>query len=177
MKSRTLILLASTLMAAISFSSCKKNDSDFDHSYFMYSYTNMAWVYQHEGWVVDKDGQVLKFDKPEDWKNADEDDYISKSDLLDNLKQCSETGVSVSQSVLDEKNSLVPSAANGSLSSPKNTLVDAGSLVCECFLYQPRSKRYKRITLDVRGDWSYHNNSDDAKKLVEWMNEIQAELN
>jgi len=60
-------------------------------------------------------------------------------------------------------------AKNGTLSDPKNEMVDFGTVQYSGFLYDPDNSRYKRILIKQTGDWAIDNSSKEAKTLYDWL--------
>ena len=156
------------------FLSCNKEKYDsIPHGYYTVEYTNMAWGYQYNGWIIDADGNVMSFNLPtSNWNGTDSLGFISETDLLNNIAMCDTSIEKVTERKLYLNNKLIQGAAMGTLTEKKNTSNDAGSTKYSCYYYDIEMDAFKKVLLNVEGDWSYHNESTEAKKITTWMKKI-----
>jgi len=140
---------------------------------FQSEYTNYAWGYNHNGWMLNNTGQVKRFQKSTKWVFTDSLGYISAVDMNKNINACDSilTQVSLKDFTLNAEKAI--SCANGPMSKATNTMADAGEHIYAIYLYESGSNRYKRVILDMTGDWSQQNLATKSKEVVEWMKTIK----
>ena len=133
-------------------------------------HTNFAWGYQHSGIYVDRDGAVYRFAvrtnrfprllQTPDLTEAEMDEkYGSERKLIRTLP------TDEVRAMYD----LIPGAAKGALSKRVPRGMDMGASVSACYLFDATSKRYRKVELDVTGDWEYRNLAPEARKLAAWL--------
>jgi hypothetical protein len=140
---------------------------------FQSEYTNYAWGYNHNGWIMDSSGKVNWFQKKATWVFPDSLGYVSAVDMQKNFSACDSvlTQVSAKDFALYAEKAI--GCANGQMSKATNTMADAGEHIYAIYLYDPGSNRYKRVILDMTGDWSQQNLATKSKEVVEWMKTIK----
>ena len=161
------ILLVAVLMAA-----CEKEEyiSPEDQPvYFEYRYVNYAWGYQEHGWLIDHDGYVRYFEKPDSFRVPDPSGYISIEDLEYNLGQTDSIIGQVAENKLTGYVNNIPGAASGEIGKSDNIAADAGSSVLTCYLYDEERESYLKVFLAASGDWEQFNLSGEAEILVDWL--------
>jgi hypothetical protein len=166
-------ILFFTLIVLLLFGCNKEKYDSIPHGYYTVEYMNFAWGFQHTGWIIDSEGNVMSFDLPSNWNREDSLGYISEADLIDNLSQCNEKIDKVTSRRLYLNNKLIDGAANGTFSERENTSNDAGGMEFSCYQFDQELNLYKKVTLNVEGDWSYHNESEEAEKITKWMKKIK----
>ena len=83
---KILLLFLLTVM----MTGCKKNIviSDRQAILFEFEYVNYAWNYQHYGFIIDNEGNVLTYNNPENWNFPDRELRISENQVAENLSMC-----------------------------------------------------------------------------------------
>jgi hypothetical protein len=86
------------LIAVLLISGCKKNIviNDKQAILFQVDYINYAWGYQHTGFIIDNEGNILTYNNPQNWIFPDKDLSLSESQVRSNLESCVKTGKKVS---------------------------------------------------------------------------------
>jgi hypothetical protein len=164
---KKIILISIVILALLG---CNKNKFDsIPHGYYTMEYYNWAWGYSHSGWIIDKGGDVMSFNLPDSWQNIDSTGHISEADLIENISNCDSKTNEISKSTLYKYNKLIDQAADGTISEPVNVGNDAGGTGLYCYQYNADLGLYKRVLLDVEGDWRYHNESSQAKTITKWL--------
>jgi len=151
----------------------KKKYESIPHGYYTFEVENWAWGHQHNGWIIDADGNVMSFNLPANWKRPDSLGFISEEDILDNLSKCKNKIKNITARKLYENNKLLEGAAIGSFSEKENTANDMGWIQYSCYQFDVEKGLYKKIKLHVEGDWSFHNESNEAKEITAWMKKIE----
>jgi hypothetical protein len=140
---------------------------------FQSEYTNYAWGYNHGGWMLDNTGQVKRFQKSTKWIFTDSLGYISAVDMYKNINACDSVIAQISSKDFKTNNEKALTCLDGSMTKPQNTMADAGEHIDAFYVYEPGHNRYKRIILNMTGDWSQENLAPNAKEVVEWMKLIK----
>jgi len=139
---------------------------------FQSEYTNYAWGYNHNGWMMDHSGTVKRFQKTAPWVFPDSAGYVSEANMKKNLAACDSVLEYVSSEDLSKFTAKALACLNGPLTTPKNTMADAGEHIQAFYLYETDKKRYKRVILSMTGDWSQENLSASTGEVVDWMKKI-----
>jgi len=156
---------------------CKKSYilNDNQIVLFQYEYLNYAWGYQHSGFYIDCDGNILEYDKPEGWNFADSDNTIESSLLLENLTKCSLSEKSVSSSELSKYSRHIENIASSKVTSPRNIGADIGSMKYYCYLYDDATDTYHGFLIKMAGDYTCENLNFYSKRVASWLDEIRKE--
>ena len=146
---------------------------DVNNLIFQSEYTNYAWGYNHNGWMMDNTGKASSFQKSAPWVFPDSLGYISEVDMQKNLSVCDAVVTQISSAEFSTYAGKARNCLNGTLTKPENKMADAGEHIWAFYYYEPGGKRYKRVILDMTGDWSQHNLAVNAAEIVEWMMKIK----
>lgn len=65
------------------------------------------------------------------------------------------------------------SCADGPFTKPQNTMADAGERIFAIYIFDTANRRYKKVILNVTGDWSQQNLAANTKEVVDWMTGIK----
>jgi hypothetical protein len=133
-------------------------------------YINFAWGFQHTGVYIDGAGRIYRFSapKPVDGDTAD------RTEAAMEAKYGTSTVVgSVDRKTLLSMYKLIPAAAGGRQSPNVHVAYDAGSFVSACFVFDPATKRYREVELEVKGDFERHNLAAEARVLAAWLLSIE----
>ncbi len=140
---------------------------------FQSEYTNYAWGYNHNGWIMDNSGKVNRFQKKGAWVFPDSLGYISATDMQKNFGACDSAIAQISVKDFSFYAEKALTCADGPMTKPKNTMADAGENILCFYVFEVDKKRYKRIILSMIGDWSQENLAPNAKEVVDWMGKIK----
>lgn len=140
---------------------------------FQSEYTNYAWGFNHNGWMMGSSGEVKRFQKKAAWVFPDAQGYISEADMQKNLAACDSVMAKVSSGDFSKYASKALTCADGPLSKAENKMADAGSRVYCFYLYEADQKRYRRVLLDMTGDWAQQNLAPNAGVVVDFMKNIK----
>jgi hypothetical protein len=168
-----LLVLMTTLSGCLQPDDIWAEDSEPGNLIFQSEYTNYAWGYSHSGWMMDHSGQVKRFQKSAKWVFADSLGYVSATDMQKNLAACDSILAQVSAKDFTLYAEKAIGCANGQMSKATNTMADAGEHIYAIYLYDPGSNRYKRVILDMTGDWSQQNMAVKSREVVDWMKTIK----
>ena len=140
--------------------------------YFEYHYTNYAWGYQENGWIIDREGNIRSFNLPVDFRYHDSTGYLTIGDLEHNLALTDSIVGNVDESEFEQYIEYIPAAAEGEIGKSKSIAADAGASVLSCYLYDKEKDAYKYVFLAQSGDWEQFNLSPEAAILVDWLLEF-----
>jgi len=143
---------------------------------FQYEYINHAWGYQHSGFFIDSDGNVLTYDKPEGWNFADSENTISSTQLNNNLDKCTINDNTISSGELSKYSRHIENIASSKVSSPKSVGADFGAIRYYCYKYDEMTGSYKGFLIRMEGDYTCENLNYYSKKVASWMAEIASEI-
>jgi hypothetical protein len=177
MKSFSAKLFSITLLFLLS-SGCKKayNISNKQEILFQLDYVNYAWGYQHNGFIIDKEGNVLTYNNPEVWNFPDKDFALSSEDVNKNLGYCFNSGKKIPETELQKYTDYIKNIASSKVTAPKNVAADAGSSEFLCYQYSEKTGIYKGYIIKTEGDFKSENLNFYSKKVVSWMRTIKNTL-
>lgn len=154
---------------------CKKNNiiNDKQAILFQYEYVNYAWGYQHNGFFIDSEGNILKYNNPESWNFPDNDLTLSEIQVAENISRCTPTGKKIPKDELQKYSNYIRNIASSKVTALKNVAADAGSLEFLCYRYSESSGTYKGYLIKREGDFTCENLNFFSKKVTTWMREIK----
>lgn len=153
---------------------CKKNYviSEKQAILFQLEYVNYAWGYQHHGFIIGSDGNVLTYKNPESWNFPDNDSNISESQVAENIALCTQTGKKINKEELQKYTNYIKNIALSKVTAKKNVAADAGSLEFICYQFSENTGMYKGYIIKMEGDFTCENLNFFSKKVVAWMRDI-----
>ena len=153
---------------------CKKNItvSDRQSILFEYEYVNYAWSYQHYGFIIDTEGNVLSYKNPDKWNFPDRELRISENQVAENLSTCTTSGIKIPKTELQKYSNHIKNIAASKVSALKNAADDAGSSEYICYQYSESSGMYKGTIIKMEGDFTCENLNFYSRKVAEWMKDI-----
>jgi hypothetical protein len=160
------------------FTGCKKNFtiSDKQVILFQLDYVNYAWGYQHNGYMIDKDGDILTYNNPENWNFPDNDFSLTEHQVLENIASCTQSGKRILKEELQKYSNYINNIASTKITALKNVAADAGSLEYICYQYSENSGMYKGSLIKKEGDFTCENLNFYSKKVASWMRGINNSL-
>ena len=166
------------LIITVSISGCEKSFvvSKGQEILFQQEYINYAWGFQHNGFVIDINGNVLTFDKPDKWNFPDKDGKLTEQQVKENIASCTLTGKMISKTDLYRYINYIDNISSSKVTAPKNTGADMGSLVYYCYQFSENSGTYKATKIKMEGDYQCENLNFFSKKVVHWMKKINDSL-
>src|SRR5207237_106692 len=120
---------------------------------------------------VDRDGGVYRYTGGERLRTPKRDD-ITEEELEAEYSQGRSLVRTVTAQELAKIVPLIEAASRGSYSDRERRGADQGATVTLCYTYDPTTKRYRQVELEVSGDWSYRNLSPGAQQLTRWLTSI-----
>jgi hypothetical protein len=162
------------LIFVIAITGCKKNYiiSDKQAILFEFEHINYAWSYKHYGFIIDNEGNVLKYNNPESWNFPDTELRISEDDVAENISMCTYSGIKIPKSELQKYSNHIKNISSSKVTALKNVADDAGSTEYICYQYSESSGMYKGTIIKMEGDFTCENLNFFSKKVSEWMKNI-----
>jgi hypothetical protein len=162
------------LFLALFISGCKKNSgiNEKQAILFQVDYVNYAWGYQHNGIIIDNEGNVLSYKNPQNWNFQDAELSITDSQVRDNMSSCVNSGKRVPIDELKKFSGYIRNIASSKVTAPKNVAADAGSLEFICYQYSEQSGIYKGTLIKKEGDFTCENLNFYSKKVSSWLKNI-----
>lgn len=168
---KKLVLLISFIAFLVA---CNDDPTDPDHfrEKFLYSrdHVSNAWGYKHSGVMLENNGDVKKYDKPDNWFFPDDDGYISEEDLLSNYSKCTPNALSgIHHDSLELYYSYIPDFEKNELGESKVVGADMGKFTYYCYRWDDQKQKYKCIVIGIRGDSEQSNKSVYSQKMIDWL--------
>jgi hypothetical protein len=177
MKSFSVKIFFITLLCLTS-AGCKKayNISNKQEILFQFDYVNYAWGYQHNGFIITKEGEVLTYNNPEVWNFPDKDFSLTIEEVNENIGYCLNSGKKISKAELQKYSNYIKNIASSKVTAPKNVAADAGSTEFICYQFSENTGIYKGYIIKTEGDFRSENLNFYSKKVVLWMRTIKNAL-
>ena len=166
------------LLAAILITGCKKNVSISEKQaiLFQVDYVNYAWGYQHTGFIIDNQGNILTYRNPQNWNFPDDDFNLTESQVKDNFGNCLISGKKIPTEELMKYANYIKNISSSKVTALKNVAADAGSLEFICFQFSEISGTYKGCLIKMEGDFTCENLNFYSKKVISWLKNINETL-
>ena len=157
---------------------CKKDYiiSDRQAILFQFEYINYAWGYQHNGFIIDNEGEIMTYNNPEDWNFPDNDFRISESEVAKNIKNCHQTGKKIPKEELQKYSNYIKNISSSKVTALKNVAADAGTSDFICYQFSESTGTYKGYLIKKEGDFTCENLNFYSKKVAAWMRDIYITL-
>ena len=162
------------LLAAFIFTACKKNVviNEKQAILFQVDYVNYAWGYQHNGFIIDNQGNVLTYKNPQIWNFPDKDFILSESEVGDNIGYCLNSGKKIPKEELKKYANYIKNISSSKVTALKNVAADAGSMKYICYQFSEKSGIYKGCLIKMDGDFTCENLNFFSKKVTTWLKNI-----
>jgi hypothetical protein len=174
----TIVRLLSVIIICIHVSGCKKDHivSQGQKIFFQQDYVNYAWGYQHYGFIIDSDGNVMTYDKPEKWNFPDKSNNLTEIQVNENMSSCKPTGKKIPRTELQKYINYISYISLSKVTAPKHVGSDMGSLGYYCYQFSEISSTYKVATIKTEGDLVCENLNFYSKRVVAWMKDISLSI-
>ena len=140
-------------------------------------YTNWAWGYQNNGYLIDSLGYVRPFDLSKtsiEWNYPDSLGYISEKKMEQNLSHCGASVYQLNADSLSFYVSKIWGASKGKISQSDLQMADFGEIRYSAYIYDEKNKCYKEVLIKLYGDITRDNSSPEAGEIYGWMNRISS---
>lgn len=177
MKISSLKLIAFFCLALI-MTFCKKNYviSDRQAILFELDHVNYGSEYQHSGFIIDSDGNVLTYNNPDHWNFPDRDLRISESQVTENLASCTSSGIKIPRGDLLKYSNHIKNIAATKVTAVKSQPDETGSTEYICYQFSENTGIYKGTILRMEGGNTCENLNFFSKKIADWMRDINNSL-
>jgi hypothetical protein len=158
---------------------CKKNNiiSNKQVILFQFEYVNYAWGYQHNGFIIDNEGNVLTYNNPEYWNFPDNDLNLSENQVTENMRKCFQTEIKIPKEELQKYTNYIKNIGSSKVTAVKNVGADAGSTEFICYQFSENTGMYKGYLIKMEGDFTCENLNFYSKKVAAWMRGISTGIN
>ncbi|WAC12949.1 hypothetical protein [Dyadobacter pollutisoli] len=178
MKALSFSRVVCALLLLTSFLGCSDDItvSDGQEVFFEVNYSNQAWGYQFKGFLIDKDGRVRTYDKPDKWINGLNEASFTAEDLQANLSKTTLSSYLVPAADLSKYIAQAALVNDSDFTKPTQVGADGGATSFYIYRYNPSSKDYKAILLKQIGDVEIFNKDTDAKTIADWLTTLAGEI-
>jgi len=152
---------------------------------FHYSYENQANGQEFAGWCIDKDGVVWDLEEPLHWNdevlNIQEDGSTVYWYDKETVEQEYATGKGrvlgkIRDAELEEKIEQIEDIIYESYSLADSIMADAGTVIYGFLSYNSQTQRYRKVILELSGDWYSYMEDESAEELTQWLRTIQKDI-
>jgi hypothetical protein len=166
------------LFIFLSLPACKKSTvtSHEQEMLFQLEYVNYSWGYQHNGFIIDGEGNVLEYDNPQNWNFPDNNFILTQAQVAENLGMCRKTSMKIPSEELHKYAGFIKNISSSKVTAPKNAGADEGSTEFICYQLMSGSSSYKGYIIKMEGDYTCENLNFYSKKVASWMKEINSTL-
>jgi hypothetical protein len=166
------------LMAAFLIGGCKRNVAinEKQAMFFQVDYMNYVLGYQHYGFIIDGQGNILTYKNPQIWNFPDKDFSLSESQVRENFGNCLNSGKNITREELNKYASYIKNISSSKITALKNVAADAGSTEYICYQFSEKSGTYKGCLIKMEGDFTRENLNFFSKKVTTWLKNINDTL-
>ncbi|HWV29901.1 MAG TPA: hypothetical protein VN038_09625 [Dyadobacter sp.] len=178
MKTRSFLMSLCAIAVAIALPACSDDEisvSDEQEILFEVNYVNYAWGFQNTGFLIDKTGRVRTYDKPKDWKFA-EDGPFTVAEMDERVSKTTVSKYTVPANELSQYVSKMRQVSDKEFTKPVNAGADMGASAYYVYRYDTGSKTYQAVLLQSVGDNNVYNKDSDAKQIADWLVKVRQEL-
>jgi hypothetical protein len=143
---------------------------------FQFDFINYAWGFQHTGYMIDREGNILTYRNPEEWNFPDKDSELTSVQVDENIEKCKTERIHITKEELQNYTRYIEGIASSKVTGLKNVAADAGTSECICYLYSEDTGRYKVYLIKREGDFTCENLNFYTKKVALWMKDINKRL-
>jgi len=139
---------------------------------FEVEYVNNSHGNQHNGVLIDKEGNVMLYNNPETWSFPDKEYKLSSVQGSSNLANCVNSGKRITQEELISYARFIKNISASKVTALKHEEVDTGSLKYICYLFDEKSGMYKGSLIKMEGAASCENLNFYSRKVAGWLKNI-----
>lgn len=171
MKTSPFISGVRAILVGVLFSACSDDVQvpNEQQVYFEVNYANQAWGNQFKGFLIDKDGRILTYDKPAKWIAAEATAMLSSGQLEANLSQTIVSGQQIGAADLDKFATKAKQISDAAFSKPVNGGVDLGLTRFYSYHFDAATKTYRLKLLRQTGNVVIHNTDSHAEDVADWL--------
>jgi hypothetical protein len=160
---------------AVAATACRKNIvvNHKQSILFEFEFINYAMNYQHYGFFIDSEGDVLAYNNPENWNFPDRELRIGENQVTENIAMCTRTGIRIPEEELRKFSNHIKNISASKVSALRNVSDNEGSTEFICYQYIENSGMYKGTIIKMEGDFTCENLNFFSRKMAEWMKGIK----
>jgi len=152
---------------------------------FHYSYENHANGNEFAGWCIDKDGVVWDLEESLHWNdevlNIQEDGSTVYLYDKETVEQEYATGKGralgkIRDAELKEKIEQIEDIIYESYALADSIMADAGTAIYGFLSYDSQTHKYRKVILELSGDWYSYMEDGSAEELTQWLRTIQKDI-
>lgn len=154
---------------------CRKNSiiNEKQAILFQLDFVNNIWGYQHSGFLIDNQGNILTYENPIDWNSGMN---LTEDQVHENIENCNYSGSKIDPVDLRRFAGYIKNISSSKITARKNVAEDEGSLEFICFRYSESSGTYKGTLIKMEGDYACENLNFYSKRVTIWLRSINASL-
>jgi hypothetical protein len=166
------------ILLALIMTGCRKNHviSERQMILFQLDHVNYTISYQHNGFFIDNDGNVLTYDNPEKWNYPDRELRISAGQIAENLALCTHSGIKIPKEDLLKYSGHIKNIVATKVTAMKNASDNAGSTEYICYQFSDNTQMYKGAILRTEGNFTCENLNFFSKRVAGWMKTISSRI-
>jgi hypothetical protein len=167
-------ILIYVFLTTLGIAGCKKNVviNEKQAILFQIEYLNYTLGYQHNGFIIDNEGNVLSYKNPQSWNFPDKNFYLTENQVYENIGKCLKTGIKIPAEELRKYASHIRNISLSKVTALKNVAADAGSMEYICYQFSEKSENYKGTLIKMEGDFTCENLNFYSKKVTDWLKKI-----
>ncbi len=143
---------------------------------FQYEFRNEAWGHQHEGWFIDNEGNVGRYELPADWNEPDSLGFLTEEKLASNMLFADEIIGDISDTEINTYTLLMNQVDPFDLSDVDVLGADGGSSFLYGYQWKPSLGRFHRVLLAEGTDFYQRNLDPEAVEITEWLIDLGKEI-
>ena len=143
-----------------------------DSPLFEVEFRNFAWGPVWNGFYVDRQGRVYRYDLGASRNAAYADSVMTPQQLAAKYDHARTLVKTLPDGEASAKYELVARAAAGGYTEPHGVCADAGGEQFSAWMYDAGDGKYHRLLLHLRGDVAQANKSDAARALYQWLENV-----
>jgi hypothetical protein len=164
------------VLLAVVVSSCKDagtgpGSEPPSELYLETEYVNSAWGYSHNGRFIDAAGDIISYDLASSGTQwvTNSTGYYTEAELWAKIHHSDTVRGFVPADTLKMLRRLAFASVPGANSDTICAGADRGLFITCCYVFRADSSKFQRIELRVDGDCTYHNTSQSAIELANWL--------
>ncbi len=172
---RSLLHIAYIVLLAVVLSAgCKKNNVSNEESIilFQYEFLDISPAYNHYGFFIDREGNIITYRNPDDWHFAGNDLVFTEDQLTGNLKKSFYTGIKVPDEELARYEKYIRYLALSKVSAPRITGSEEGTARFICYEFSANTGNYRGTVIKTEGAVSSENLNFYSKRIASWLKDI-----
>lgn len=153
---------------------CRKNVviSDKQAMLFEVEYVSTSHGSQHNGFVIDKEGNVRVYRNPENWNYPDKNFKLTSKQAGSNLANCMNTGTRIPKDELIKYARFIKNISASKITALKHVAADTGSIRYICYQFDEKSGIYKGSLIKMEGAATCENLNFYSRKVAAWLKSI-----